>query len=606
MATVGKSSTVGSRTAYLEQKFLDGEEEQALAEWEADHASAGPGARQDYKPEHLETGAKLYALAGNADRAREVMEELYELYPTWNPSVMMHVFRVHTDTDSDQHRAEAWKIYINMRRLMLKSLTLDHYDAWFVGFLEARHVRYAKLVFRDMIKGGFLAASSSPNDIEATLRRFHLLTRLGTDIERITSLSLQAITTLPSVYHLHVFGYWMEAAVKFIAPQAAANILDMMFTRNYRPGTTHFNLFLRALLRTQEAQQVTKAENIGWRMIEETRVARSDRKSPISASEIIFSRYSTIVEPVLDSDAARKVPQANVTTFALIMQHHAAREQWEHVEYLARRLKESETFPNSTLMNVLMNNACRKGKFTEAWKLYKSLTNVPEDTPGVFPDGASIRCVWKMLRLALGNESTRDDPELPRPRQLLAETISWWHLCRSRHDSEQFRTGLAAENKTALTNLVMHCFSYTEDIAGSLVALHAMRRYLHIFPTDDVAYILQRQAAWVDMQREEPAVRARYNLNKMRRETLAKLAGVYDILLQKRLERLGYTGDEEYARMSDDEIGDHGLNLLSEFVRVVMKRTYEPDVVEAMIQQAKEDAGVPDMATGDLTAFEVA
>jgi hypothetical protein len=45
----------------------------------------------------------------------------------------------------------------------------------------------------------------------------------------------------------------------------------------------------------------------------------------------------------------------------------------------------------------------------------------------------------------------------------------------------------------------MHCFSYTQDLAGSLVALHVLRRYFDIFLTDKVAEILQRQMAWVDM-----------------------------------------------------------------------------------------------------------
>ena len=90
-------------------------------------------------------------------------------------------------------------------------------------------------------------------------------------------------------------------------------------------------------------------------------------------------------------------------------------------------------------------------------------------------------------------------------------------------------------------------------------------------------------------------------------ETLDKLSSVYDILRDRRLERLGYTGDEkEHVQLSKDEIGDLNLSLLSEFVRVVMKRSYEPSFVEAMIQQAKEEVGVPGMSTGDLNAFEVA
>jgi acyl carrier protein phosphodiesterase len=63
-------------------------------------------------------------------------------------------------------------------------------------------------------------------------------------------------------------------------------------------------------------------------------------------------------------------------------------------------------------------------------------------------------------------------------------------------------------------------------------------------------------------------------------------------------------GEDEM--LTDEQIGDVGLNLLSEFVRVVLKRSYPPEVVEAMIDAARCAVGVPDLPTGDMDAFEVA
>jgi hypothetical protein len=613
MYAIGRSTTVGQEITYLEKLLLEGRKKEALTQWKMEYAGVAHGSRHDYKAEHLEMGAKLYAMVGNADRALEIMEELFDLYPTWDPSVMMHVFRVHTDTDTDQHRKEAWKIYSTMRDMIREHVTREHYDAWLVGFLEAKHTNYAKLVFRDMIKGGFIGAYSSTQDVEETLRRFHLLSRLGTDIENMTSICLRAISSLPPAYHLHVFGCWMKTAVRESAADVAFHILDTAFNRGYRLGTSHFNLFLRVLLRTKEKPRITMAENIGWRMIDERRIARKKKaRIPSSIDGISIHAegedpYAEIVDPVLDSEAAKKVPQANVTTFALVMQHHADAGQWEHVDYLVRRLKEDNLPLDSTLLNVLMNIACQKGEFSETWKIYKSLTDVPDGLHRVFPDGASIRCLWKTLRLALGTEEARHDPDLPTPRQLLAETVEWWKLCRSRHDANEFHTGLVADSKTALTKLVMHCFSYTQDLAGSLVALHVMRQQLHIFPTEEVPQIVRNQAAWVSMHHESESVRLQYDLNKIKQNNSAKLDQVYHILLKKRLERLGHTWEEQqYPSMNTAEIGDAGLNLLSEFIRVIMKRSYEPQTVEAVIQEAKNEVGVPNMRTGDMDAFEVA
>ncbi|KAF1936373.1 hypothetical protein EJ02DRAFT_506570 [Clathrospora elynae] len=579
MYNVGRTPTVGQRVKYLESVFLSGREEQALQEWEEDHNSGVDGVRQDYKPEHLEIGAKMHALAGNANRSRDIMEELLRLYPAWDSTVMMAVFRAHTSSEVTEHHDLATRIYTAMKERKGDSVSLEDYDAWLVGFLEAGHLTYAKQVFRDMVKEGHLATSGTTARVEALLKRLHMLYRLGTDISKMTSIALDAISVLPPGYHGHLFGDWMKSAVVQKAPEAAAQILDMMFQRGYTPETFHFNMLLKALIRTKENPNILKAENIGWRMIGEARKAHKRDLRPNSRAEIINKRSTSSRN--LDTEAARNVPVANVTTFALMMQHHAKSMQWEHVDYLSRQLKEASVDPNATIMNVLMDNKCRQGAYSEAWTIYKSLTEPQEGSKGVFPNGASFRCLWKTLRLALGDHATRNDPDMPTPRELLKEMISWWGLARSRYDAERFRMGVAGADHGAITSLIMHCFSYTQDLAGSLIALHVLRRHFDIFPTDKAAQILQRQMA-------------QYFHSRSNKRNTDRIARVYYILLQERLARMNLKEDE-YPRLSDEEIGDVGLNLLSEFVRVVLKRSYPPEVVEAMVDAARY-----------MDAFEVA
>lgn len=605
MYDAGKSATVGQRAAYLESIFLRGGEEEALKEWEMDHSDTNALSRQDYKPEHLEVGVKLHALAGNAQRARQVMDELFALYPTWDPSIMINVLRAYTDTTSLMDHDQARTIYRKIKERMGDKMTLNDYDACFVGFLEARHLPYAQQVFRDMVKNGHLAASYSPQETHKVLTRLHMLYRLGVDIEKMTSIALQSISTLPHAYFFHIFSHWMRSAVVKKAPEAAVQILDMMFKLGHEPATVHFNLLLKALLRTKDEPRILKAENIGWHMIENARKSAQKKLPREEAPDMIASRVAATAKMAPIDDAERKVPVGNVTTFALLMQHHANNLQWEHVDYLIRQWKETGLQPNSQIMNVLMDKACRQGKYADVWKTYKSLTDVAEQGTGVFPDGASMRCLWKTLRLALGDHITRNDADLPKPRELLAETVQWWGRCKSRHDAEQFRMGLAAWDHGAVTSLMMHCFSYTQDFAGSLVALFVLGKHFGIFPTDNAAAILQRQAAWVDMHRQTDPTRLQYNSSKVNTRNLAKMGRVYHILMERRFERMNITGDQ-FAYMSKEEVGTLGLNLLSEFVRVILKRSYPPEAVEEMIEQAKEEVGVPDMPIGDMNAFDVA
>ena len=603
MGSVGKTP-VGQRVAYLESLFFQGNEEQASSGWEDDHSGTETSSRHDYKPEHLELGVKLHAFAGHLDRAQRIMRHLFDLYPTWDASVMLSVLRAHTERDFPKHHDTAKTIYLGLREKLGSDMTLEDYDACFVGFLQARHLRYAKQVFRDMVKDGTLATSFSTEDVENVLTRLHMLYRLGTDIEKMTGIALQALSILPQSYHSHIFSEWMNAAVRWNAPEVAAQVLDMMFSRGYRPETAHFNYLLKALFRTKEEPRVLKAENIGWRMIEEARRTPSVKRPNFRAPQIIAQRADMITETVLDSEAARQVPKANITTFTLMMQHHGTNLQWEYVDYLMRLWRTTDIQPNAGFMNIVMDNCCRKGKYSEVWQTYEALTDVPGGRPGVFPDGSSIRCLWKTLRIALGDPASRDNPDLPTPRELLAETVLWWARCRSRSDVEQFRVGLASADHDAITSLIMHCFSYTQDFAGSLVALHVART-MSIFPTDKTAAILQSQAAWVDMNRETDSVRSQYHHNKNHKNIVDKLGRVYYILMERRLKRAGLT-EASFDIMSDEELGDLGLNLLSEFVRVIMKRSYAPETVEAMITKAKEEVGVPDISTGDLDAFSVA
>jgi hypothetical protein len=591
MTSAGCNPTVTQRAEYLECLFLNGKEYEAVEGWEADHVRIEGLDGKNYPPEHLEVGARLYALAGLADRAREIMYMLFERYPDWNSSVMVLVLRTHTSADLTKYHNHAKDIYDKRRSSTSPKMTLRDYDACFVGFLEARHVYYAKAVFGDMVKDGFLATNDAPEEVEKVMERLHKLYRLGTEVPSMTAISIDAIEVLPKSYHAHLFGQWLKLTVVKQMPEASAQILDSMYKRGYTPETYHFNMLLKALFRTNETPNVLKAENIGWRMADKSRKAH---KRTIRGSDAGHSSTQ---------EAARNLPAADVTTFSLIMQHHAKRSQWEYVDYLSRQLKETSIVPNAIIMNVLIDNKVRQGAYAEAWAIYQQLTQRSKrgERTGVFPDGATIRLLWKTLRFALGDKELRDDPKLPSPRELLKESLEWWNQCRYRYDADRFRTGLSGVSRGAISSLILHCFSYTQDIAGSLVAMHALRRNLDIFPADNDANILHRQLAWVDMSRESSAVGEQYFQTFSRQENEDRVTEVYHILLEARFKRIG---EEKASRMTDEEVGDFSLNMLSELARVYMKRQYPAEVVEQMIEQAKRDVGFIG-GTGDLDASQV-
>ena len=555
--------------------------------------------------DHLEERVRLLAFSGNVEQSLQALDQLYAQYPAWDTSVMMTVFRAHTKSQAKQHHEIAKDLYIKMKEMKKRNgdrVDRCDYTSWFVGFLEARHLHYAKRVFRDMINDGCLPTTGSVYAVEKVLKKLHMLYKLGTDISTMTSIALDMLLVLPPAYHGHIFGDWMKAAVVYKAPEVAGHILDMMYQRGTQPETFHFNLLLKALLRTEKSPSVLKAENIGWQMIEEARKSHQRRRlTPVTMARII--NRGAIDTATSKEAIVRTAPAANIDTFALIMLHHAKGSQWEHVEYLCRQLQESSVFPNTTVMNVLIDNKCRQGAYGDAWGIYLTLTQPPEGSRGVFPNGATFRHLWKMLRLALSQQVTRDSQDLPSSRTLFREMMSWWKKSRSRHDASRFLQGLAGLDKRAITKLILHCFSYKQDHLGSLVALHALRHYFDIFPTEEAAAILRRQIAWVDLSDASTSVRSQYFYSISNRRNTEIINQLYHVLLQQRMERMGLDQDG-LDRLSEEERGEFLLNLLSEFIRVVLKRRHPPEVVEGLIRNAKRRMRW--LPTGDLDAWQVA
>lgn len=596
-----RAHAVAGQVAYrIERRFMTGMQEEALRLWTSSRSNF-PTA-----PEYLDTGARLYALAGYPDQARNIMDRLLELYPSWDVSVMVAVFRAYTSSRSKDDIEKAQEIYHIIKQRVAPVAALEVYDSCLIGFLEVQSLPDAKQVFRDMVCGGLLETEGSQLQAERVLKRLNLLYALGRDISGMSSIALDAIAVLPVAYHGHVFSDWMKSAMVGNAPQAAAQILDVMIQRGYRPETQDFDYLLRSLIRTKEAHNLLKAENIGWKMIEQARMSAipTDRHPSGSRLKAIAEKLQT--EGVLDADPAASVPPASTSTFALIMRHHASKSQWEHVDYLSRQLKLANIKMNSTIMNVVIENEGRKGQFNEAWQIYKSLTDNTDEAESVFPDGETFAILWRNLRFALGNPANLEDPNLPTPRKLLRETVDWWLLVRQRPDADRFLRGLAADDRGGIEKLMLHCFSCAQDLSGSLVALHVLRQKFDIYPTKNTVKTVLRQLSWEAKHDETQSMRRHFRISKDHSRNMRRLTHIYEAVSSYRLQRLKITADM-LRNYSSEQLGDLELNTISEFVRAALLAHphHSPEIVELLIEGAANAAGVAGITTGDVTVVDM-
>ena len=98
---------------------------------------------------------------------------------------------------------------------------------------------------------------------------------------------------------------------------------------------------------------------------------------------------------------------------------------------------------------------------------------------------------------------------------------------------------------------------------------------------------------WKDLRNETDAVRAQWVPSGAHARRTRYVEALFQDLLEQRSKMMNAGNDTE-SNLSQEELGDIRLNFLAEFVKVFMEGTYEPAIVEAMIDAVKNEVGVPD------------
>ena len=594
MNSIGRSSTLGRRLAELEAMYISGKKKDALKRWEEEHEQTFSGMRDGYKGEHLELGVRLHALSSNIDRARYIMEELFTAYPGWDPRVMIAVLRAHTKSQDHDNRVNAWALYLRLKGHLASKMALADYDTCFIAFLECQQMDHATAVFRDMVLAGHLANNDTLGRDIQVIGRIRAMFLFSNSIKEVNKAALTAISTLPQQYHSSIFRHWMKMIVSKKAVESAAQVIELMFERGLESKASHFDLLLAALFRTRKPALMQKAEDMGWRMIDtkmdhsstcETALHHRSRSQGKSGARSSKNENG----PPMPFFLKRPMPMASQNTFALLIRHHTNQWQWDYVRDLQEMLTQLEALPNCVLMNSLMYVDLRRGKYEEVWARYQAMTHPPLGIKPLFPNGATYHYLWKTLRLALGDYQTWGFESLPSPREMMTQMLEWSRQIDKKPTLDRSLIGLTGPRRE-IVSLIMHCFGYTKDLPGALVALHAMKSSFRIFPTYRTAGILFKQMA-----------NGHVGLFK---DNIVKIEQVYKVILQGRLNRMNHDGSLT-STMTKEQSGELDLNLLSEFIRVVMVRQCPAGEVEALIDKAKQEMGVPDLSTGDLDSFDV-
>ncbi|KAF3050270.1 hypothetical protein E8E11_007004 [Didymella keratinophila] len=112
------------------------------------------------------------------------------------------------------------------------------------------------------------------------------------------------------------------------------------------------------------------------------------------------------------------------------------------------------------------------------------------------------------------------------------------------------------------------------------------------------------QIAWVSLHDETDSARRQFSLSDNNAKNMARLKYTYKRIRDRKFKELCAWGGMDFP-MTEADAGDLELEVISEFVRVILLGSHEPEVVELMIQDAQQAIGVEKLPTGDVSAFDL-
>ncbi|KAI1263113.1 hypothetical protein F5Y18DRAFT_396072 [Xylariaceae sp. FL1019] len=416
----------------LEAMFADGWKDEAI-ENHRRHVST-LGANPETFVQFWELGLQMYCRTGDIERAERVAETIYQSPYEKDPRFVLPLIKLCAGAAETVERG--FKQYRNLREALGDSMTIEDYDSVISYFLTSNNTEYALFVFVDMMKSG--------------------------------SIDLVGVQNYPpSVANPFFFGKWLKRLIGAGDYAGAHNVLRFMRDQGIIPRAIQVNGLIGAWLRSGAADDVQKAEEVAWAMINartqfvELRRRRSDLPG--------VNFYPT----------GEAWPRANLETFSLLAENFRERGLGPKMRRLWQAFQAAEIAPDSFMSNQLLMLHLQEGKGELVADLYKEMTK----RFNVKPDPHTFTALWQGLAVnRLVKVPSGDlDEEISKTRALFSEMI---------HSISAFRTTDGLDIDRYLARNILHSFRKLEDRAGLLLSYRALRRAFSYNPQDVVVFEL--------------------------------------------------------------------------------------------------------------------
>ncbi|KAI1156811.1 hypothetical protein F4825DRAFT_402603 [Nemania diffusa] len=414
----------------LEAIFVDGWENEAI-ENHRRHVST-LGANPETFVAFWQLGLQMYCRVGDFERAERIASTILESPYEVDPRFVQPLIKLCAETPAAVETG--FKLYRDLRVSLGDSMTIEDYDRIISYFLASGNTELALVIFVDMMKSGYidlLGAQHYP----------------------------------PSIANPFFFGKWLKRLIGAGDLTGASDVLRFMRSRGITPLAIQVNGLIGAWLRTGTADDVQKAEEIAWSLINTRLKFVELRRRKLSLPSV--SLYAP----------GDGWPRANLETFSLLAENYKERNLTAKMGPLWQSFQEAEIAPDSFIFNQLLFSLLQDGKGDMLLPMYQEMTK----RFGLKPDSHTLMALWQALpvnrfiRILPRDVST----ETSRTRALFAEIIK---------QASIFQTADGTKMDVFLARNILHSFRKLQDRAGLLLAYRALRRLVNYNPPDMVVF----------------------------------------------------------------------------------------------------------------------
>lgn len=586
MYKAGVPMDASQRLLYIEATFIEGDRNQAIAEWE--RAGGSEIENLSKSKEHWELGVRMFCQIDQIDRALQAAETL--LQSSDDPDtyrILIPIIQASLTSKDESAVQLAWALYIRLRVNIGSAVTMEDYDAVTSMFLAANQPDLALAAFKDMMLTGDAATTQQDSTqlYKATTGMENGLSSVNIGGGELNWSNSRTLSALPKKFrNKFFFGSWIKKLIGEGDLDAAKKVFDLMQDHRILPDPKHMNGLIGAWFREGTEKCRILAEDTAWRMIKARldfvgeRNLRYQMDGPIRVVE---------TAGLEDNKSLFFTPHATIETFSILIQQYRRRQKHEQMSELFDALRKAQISPSTYFMNELLLIDTKAQRKDWVWQTYTSMT----EKQGVRPDFETYTILWQNMKKHLdpvvGSKPNLNPSNFTTHRRLFAQMVE-------RKPILTRKESLPRE----LYDLIITCFSYAQDQAGTAVALRALERQFNMFPREDTARTIVLQLARLGLVNEHGGKPRRLNLNNgITQERISNVTKVLQAFKKQRVEALQQQGIS-FEKLQGDAKLEETLVLLSDLLRYAAHARNdgkEYSVSEAS-KQAAQKMGVPDCA----------